>query len=54
LRIDKEGKKGKVQEPMDKLEDLIESRKAAEAMGRGLNYFDVFDQLFKAKAKQYT
>jgi len=35
---------------MDKLEDIIESRKAAEAMGRGLNYFNVFDQLFKAKA----
>ena len=35
---------------MDKLEDLIESRKAAEATGKGLNYFNVFDQLFKAKA----
>ena len=52
--MDKEGKKGKEEQPMEKLEDLIESRKAAEAAGRGLNYFNVFDTLFKAKADQYT
>ena len=47
-------KKTKNDEGFEKIEDLIESRKAAEATGSDLSYFQVFDRLFKEKAKKYT
>ena len=44
--LDGVGSKNKNGDGFEKIEELIESRKAAEATGSELSYFQVFDQLF--------
>lgn len=41
-------------EPFENIEDLILSRKAAEAEGSDQSYFQVFDKLFREKQEEYT
>ena len=36
------------------IDDLIQSRKEAQAVGTTLSYFEIFDQLFIQKTRQYS